>query len=40
MVRLFRHYMPNHAPIWTEIGVAALALPAMQIEIRVTAIIP
>lgn len=38
MVKLFRHYMPNHAPIWTEIGVAALALPAMRIEIRVTAI--
>jgi enamine deaminase RidA (YjgF/YER057c/UK114 family) len=40
MVKLFRHYMPNHAPIWTEVGVAALALPAMRIEIRVTAIIP
>jgi enamine deaminase RidA (YjgF/YER057c/UK114 family) len=39
MVRLFRHYMPNHAPVWTELGVAALALPTMQIEIRVTAII-
>jgi len=38
MVKLFRHYMPNHAPIWTEVGVAALALPAMRIEIRVTAI--
>jgi enamine deaminase RidA (YjgF/YER057c/UK114 family) len=40
MVRLFRHYMPNHAPIWTEVGVAALALPKMRVEIRVTAIIP
>jgi enamine deaminase RidA (YjgF/YER057c/UK114 family) len=38
MVELFRHYMPNHAPIWTQVGVAALALPAMRIEIRVTAI--
>ncbi|WP_404788315.1 RidA family protein [Altericista sp. CCNU0014] len=38
MVKLFRHYMPNHAPIWTEVGVAALALPTMRIEIRVTAI--
>jgi enamine deaminase RidA (YjgF/YER057c/UK114 family) len=40
MVKLFRHYMPNHAPIWTEVGVAALALPKMRIEIRVTAIVP
>jgi enamine deaminase RidA (YjgF/YER057c/UK114 family) len=40
MVRLFRHYMPNHAPIWTEVGVAALALPKMRVEIRVTAIVP
>jgi enamine deaminase RidA (YjgF/YER057c/UK114 family) len=40
MVKLFRHYMPNYAPIWTELGVAALALPAMRIEVRVTAIIP
>jgi len=24
MVKLFRHYMPNHAPLWTEVGVAAL----------------
>ncbi|PSN10370.1 hypothetical protein C7293_28385 [filamentous cyanobacterium CCT1] len=34
------HYIPNHAPIWTQIGVAALGLPTMRIEIRVTAIIP
>jgi enamine deaminase RidA (YjgF/YER057c/UK114 family) len=40
MVKLFRHYMPNHAPIWTEVGVAALALPTMRVEIRVTAIVP
>jgi enamine deaminase RidA (YjgF/YER057c/UK114 family) len=38
MARLFRHYIPNHAPIWTEVGVAALGLPTMRIEIRVTAI--
>jgi enamine deaminase RidA (YjgF/YER057c/UK114 family) len=38
MVKLFRHYMLNHAPIWTEVGVAALGLPRMRIEIRVTAI--
>ncbi len=39
MVRLYRHYMPNHAPIWTQVGVAALGLPTMRIEIRVTAIV-
>ncbi|TBU91961.1 RidA family protein [Phytopseudomonas dryadis] len=40
MARLYRHYMPDHAPIWTQVGVAALGLPAMRIEIRVTAILP
>ena len=40
IVKLFRHYMPNHAPIWTEVGVAALALTKMRVEIRVTAIVP
>ncbi|MDR9897506.1 RidA family protein [Aetokthonos hydrillicola Thurmond2011] len=40
MVKLYRYYMPNHAPIWTQIGVAELALPTMRIEIRVTAIVP
>ena len=39
MTRLYRHYMPDHAPIWTQTGVEALGLPAMRIEIRVTAII-
>lgn len=39
MVKWYRHYMPNHTPIWTELGVEALGLPAMRIEIRVTAII-
>jgi enamine deaminase RidA (YjgF/YER057c/UK114 family) len=39
MVKMFRHYMPDHAPIWTQLGVAALGLPAMRIEIRVTAVI-
>ena len=40
MVKLFRHYMPDHAPIWTQLGVAALGDPTMRIEIRVTAIVP
>ena len=39
MARLYRHYMPNHAPIWTQVGVEALGLPTMRVEIRVTAII-
>ena len=40
MVERFRHYMPNHAPIWTELGVTALGHPKMRVEIRVTAILP
>jgi enamine deaminase RidA (YjgF/YER057c/UK114 family) len=39
MTRLYRQYMPNHAPVWTEVGVTALGHPKMRIEIRVTAII-
>ena len=40
MAELYRQYMPDHAPIWTELGVEALGLPEMRIEIRVTAIVP
>lgn len=39
MARLYRHYMPDHAPIWTELGVTALGAPAMRFEMRVTAVI-
>lgn len=39
IVRLYRQYMPDHAPVWTQVGVDALGLPAMRFEIRVTAII-
>ena len=39
MVKEYRHYMPEHAPIWTQVGVESLGLPAMRVEIRVTAII-
>lgn len=39
IVKLYRQYMPNHAPIWTQVGVEALGLPTMRFEIRVTAII-
>jgi enamine deaminase RidA (YjgF/YER057c/UK114 family) len=40
MVKLYRHYMPDRAPIWTQVGVKALGLPTMRSEIRVTAIVP
>ncbi|MET0402596.1 MAG: RidA family protein [Cystobacter sp.] len=40
MTEQFRHYMPHHAPIWTELGVSALGDPKMRVEIRVTAILP
>lgn len=39
IVKLYRHYMPDHAPVWTQVGVEALGLPTMRFEIRVTAII-
>jgi len=39
MSRLFRQHMPNHAPIWTLLGVAKLGDPKMRVEIRVTAIV-
>jgi enamine deaminase RidA (YjgF/YER057c/UK114 family) len=40
VVKLFRRYMLNHAPVWAQLGVEALDLPTMRFEIRVTAIIP
>jgi enamine deaminase RidA (YjgF/YER057c/UK114 family) len=40
MTERFRHYMPNHAPIWTALGVAAFGDPKMRVEIRVTAVLP
>lgn len=39
MTRLYRHHMPDQAPVWTQLGVEALGLPAMRIEIRVTALV-
>ncbi|MFC3455624.1 Rid family hydrolase [Amycolatopsis speibonae] len=38
MVEQFRERMGDRTPIWTEIGVPALAAPKMRVEIRVTAI--
>lgn len=37
MMERFRYHMPDHEPIWTCLGVAALADPKMRVEIRVTA---
>jgi enamine deaminase RidA (YjgF/YER057c/UK114 family) len=40
MAERFRRYMPDHAPIWTLLGVAALGDTKMRVEIRATAILP
>jgi enamine deaminase RidA (YjgF/YER057c/UK114 family) len=40
MAERFRHPMPDRAPVWTCLGVAALGEPMMRVEIRVTAILP
>lgn len=39
MVEQFRARMGDRAPIWTQIGVAALGAPKMRVEIRVTAVL-
>ncbi|QGN55020.1 Rid family hydrolase [Novosphingobium sp. Gsoil 351] len=39
IVKLYRQYMPHHAPTWTQLGVESLGLPEMRFEIRITAII-
>ncbi|PXY33636.1 hypothetical protein BAY59_11195 [Prauserella coralliicola] len=39
MVEQLRKRMGDRAPIWTEIGVAALGAPKMRVEIRATAIV-
>ncbi len=38
MSEQFRKRMGDRAPIWTELGVAALGAPGMRVEIQVTAI--
>ena len=40
MTENFRKYMPNHQPIWTEIGVRQLGAPKMNVEIEVIAYDP
>ncbi|WP_103501712.1 MULTISPECIES: Rid family hydrolase [unclassified Streptomyces] len=39
MVEQFRRRMGERAPVWTQIGVAALGAPGMRVEIRVAAVI-
>ena len=39
MVEQLRSYCPNHQPLWTVIGVASLALPAMKVEITANAFV-
>jgi enamine deaminase RidA (YjgF/YER057c/UK114 family) len=39
MVEQLRKRMGDRAPIWTQIGVAALGAPGMRVEIRVTAVV-
>lgn len=39
MLEAFKQYMPNHAPIYTCIGVPFLAQKEMRVEIQVTAVI-
>ena len=38
VVEELRRYCPDHQPLWTVIGVAALALPAMKVEITANAV--
>ncbi len=40
MTERFRPSRPDHAPVWTCLGVAALGDPKMRVEIRVTALLP
>lgn len=37
MAANFQKWMPDHHPIWTEIGVAELGLDGMRVEIEVSA---
>jgi enamine deaminase RidA (YjgF/YER057c/UK114 family) len=39
MVGLLREHCPDHRPLWTVLGVAALARPEMTVEITVRAVL-
>ena len=38
LVENLKQYCPEHAPIWTCVGVAALGLPGMRVEIEAVAV--
>ncbi len=38
VVGVLREVFPNHQPAWTAVGVTRLAVPAMLIEIKATAV--
>ncbi len=38
VVGVLKEVFPNHQPAWTAVGVTRLALPAMLIEIKATAV--
>lgn len=37
MTEKFKEWMPDHMPIWTQIGVKQLGIPDMHVEIEVVA---
>ncbi|KAF4983730.1 hypothetical protein FZEAL_946 [Fusarium zealandicum] len=37
MTKNFKKWMPDHKPIWTQIGVSHLGAPGMDVEIEVSA---
>ncbi|MFN8544556.1 MAG: Rid family hydrolase [Candidatus Binatia bacterium] len=39
VVAAIREAFPRHQPAWTAVGVTRLAMPAMQIEIKATAVV-
>lgn len=39
LLTIIQKWMPNHRPIWTLVGVAALGLPQMKVEIEVIAVL-
>lgn len=40
LVQNMKRWMPDHQPIWTCIGVRALAIPRMRVEVEVVAHAP
>lgn len=39
VVAQLRTRMPDHRPIWTQVGVTALGAPGMRVEVRVSALV-